>query len=134
MIPRTVIARCLWLAWLAAVLAGCNVLRVPEVPVIVRLEVWNRTLDPMFLLDPDGRVLSVDACGDAVADQFRVNDVTVRTDAGYVFGFGSAGSGAFGSAAQYLVLVAADGESFPTNDRPVALPACQGHPHFQPGV
>jgi hypothetical protein len=33
-----------------------------------------------------------------------------------------------------MVLVAADGESFPTAIEPIAIPPCAGHPNAPPGV
>ena len=125
-----------WLACVGLILAGCgpidSMLRPPDAPAVVRFEVWNRTLDPVFLLDADDRVLSVDACGHAVAEQLRVNKVDVRMDAGIVFSFSGASVAPTG-APQYLVVVAAVGESVPSAQRPVGLPACHGHPNVLPG-
>lgn len=119
----------------AAALAGCSsvdgFLRDLN-PPIVRFEVWNRTLDDVVLTDGDGANLEVPACDHAVADAFRVDQVRVHTKVGYVWGFGSGGDSATGR--QYLVIVAADGESFPTPVMPIVLPACLGHPNAQPGV
>lgn len=118
-------------------LAGCGVIgdlpAGPELPVVVAFEVWNRTQEDAFLIDRAGRRLDVPACGHAAIEAFEVNKVEVRTDRGYVSAFVSAGGGAFRARAQYLVFVAADGESFPATDRPIELPPCRGRPNAQPG-
>lgn len=76
---------------LAAVVAGCGAigdLVNPPRHVLVWLEVWNRTLDPVFLLDQEGRRLDVPAWGHAVAAQFLMNRVEIRTEQGFYFGTG----------------------------------------------
>ena len=113
---------------LATALAGCGVLD-ELASTVVPLEVWNRTLDPMFLVDGEGRRIDVPGCGHADAQSMDVEHVWVHTDVGYVYGFGT-----HGSASQYLVLVAADGESDLTTSPPLSVPPCQGHPNAQPGV
>ncbi len=125
-------------AVVATLLGGCaafgDLPNVPQLPVVVPFEVWNRTEEAVFLLDADGRRLDVPACASAAIDAFRVNRVDVRTDRGYVVAFGSAGDGPLASRPQFLVLVAADGRSFPGDERPVELPPCRGRPNAQPGV
>jgi hypothetical protein len=124
-----------WLALVALTLAGCSsidgFLRDLN-PPIVRFEVWNRTLDDVTLTDANGKRLEVPACEHAEAAAFRVDRVRVHTKVGYVFGFGSGGLEPPGR--QFMVLVAADGESFPTATEPTAIPPCAGHPNSQPGV
>ena len=122
------------LALAMSVLGGCSaiggVLRTPQAHS-VRFEVWNRTLDAVTLTDAAGRRLEVAACDHGVADVFRIDEVRVHTNVGYVWGFGAGGND---PAPQYLVIVAADGESFPTLERPAVRPPCAGHPNAQPGV
>jgi hypothetical protein len=123
------------LVFVTILLAGCSsiddFLRDLD-PPIVRLEVWNRTLDDVTLTDADGRRLEVHACDRAEAAAFRVDMVRVHTKVGYVFGFGSGGLEPGGR--QFMVVVAADGESFPTAEAPLVIPPCAGHPNAQPGV
>ena len=121
------------LALASVMLAACDVVdglvRGPDAPVYGKLEVWNRTTEPLFLVDREGRRLDVPACGHAVAEQFEFHEVRVRHEDGYVLGFGG-GSGT----TQYLVLVARSmamsREEFP----PAALPPCAGRPEVQVGV
>ena len=123
------------LAVLAFTLVGCSEISgfIRDLdPPIVRFEVWNRTLDDVTLTDERGVQLEVPACDHAVAAAFRVDLVRVHTNVGYVFGFGSGGLEPPGR--QFLVLIAADGESFPTATEPVEIPPCAGHPSAQPGV
>ena len=114
------------LATAALLLQGCSLLGRVDLhgPAIVRLEVWNQTLDDVFLVDPAGRLISAPACGHAEPAQIDVSRVELRIDGGRITTFGSAGMGG----PQYLVVVAAEGESFPTEARPVRLPPCAGHP------
>lgn len=122
------------LATLAALtLAGCDAargfLQGPNFPIDVRVEVWNQTLDPVFLVDSDGRRLDVPACGHVVAEQLNMREVRVRTEAGYIMGFG----GAEGPT-HYIVMVADTAaisrEDFP----PTGIPPCQGHMFVQVGI
>jgi len=101
-------------------------------PVIVQLEVWNRTLDPIFLLDQNGQRLDVPACGHAIAAQFQVNQVEVRTEEGFYFGSGTSGAGDAGRP-QSMVITSTPGDAREAVD-PAALPPCEGHPEVQPGV
>jgi hypothetical protein len=117
-----------------SVLGGCSaidgIVRTAQAHS-VQFEVWNRTLDAVTLTDAAGRRLEVAACDRGVADAFRIDEVRVHTKVGYVWGFGSGGND---PGPQYLVIVAEDGESFPTLERPTVLPPCAGHPNAQPGV
>lgn len=119
----------------AAAVAGCSAIsdlaNVPR-PVLVPLEVWNRTLDPVFLLDEDGRRLDVPACGHAVAPEFLLNEVEIRTEEGFYFGTGTTGAGDTGRG-QRLVITATPGDSRAAQD-PLDLPPCEGHPKVQPGA
>lgn len=99
-------------------------------PPIVRLEVWNRTLDDATLTDRNGKRLEVPACGHAIAETFRVDLVRVHTTVGYVFGFASGGEGR----RQYLVLVPGQAESFPSATQPTTFRPCLDHLDSQPGV
>jgi hypothetical protein len=111
------------------VLAGCAAIEgLVQGDPIVLMEVWNQTLDDVFLIDDDGRLISVPACGHAEAALLRVDRVELRTDGGRISTFGSRGV----RGSQFLIVVAAQGESFPSNQRPVALPPCAGHPTVVP--
>jgi hypothetical protein len=113
---------------LGALVAGCGIVGELSSP-IVPLEVWNTTHEPIFLIDEAGRRIDVPACGHADAQLMDVSLVKVRTEVGYVYGFGTRGP-----EKQFLVFVAADGESDLTTIPPVAIPPCQGVPNAQPGV
>ena len=116
---------------LALVVGGCGTIDQMlgrEDAQNTRFEVWNQTLDPVFLVDPKGRILSLDACGHAIANEFDLTSVEVRTEAGAFHTFGAAGNGALPG---YLVIVAT-GESALFTDRPPALPPCEGHPLVPP--
>ena len=114
-------------------IAGCDILqavvRGPDAPIYAKLQVWNTTTEPLFLVDREGRRLDVPACDHAVAEQLDLRDVRVRHEDGYVLGFGG-GTGR----TQYLVLVArsmdVSREEFP----PTAIPPCAGKPEVQVGV
>lgn len=115
----------------ALLLAGCDVVReIVGIEPIAPIEVWNTTTVPIFLVDQDGRRIDVPACGHAEPEELRLDAVEVRTEAGYIYGFGTQPDGAH----QYLVFVAADGASDLTTIPPVAIPPCQGRPNVQVGV
>lgn len=120
------------LTLMALALAGCDlfddVVRGPDAPRYARHEVWNATTEPLFLIDREGRRLDVPACGHAVADQLEVHGIEVRTEAGYVMGFGSGDS-----ETQYVILVARSSDIFHSQVPPVAIPPCQGRPEVQAG-
>jgi hypothetical protein len=94
-----------------------------QAPVVAQMEVWNRTLDDAFLIDPDGRLINVPACGHAGPAPLRVDNAELRIDAGQIASFGNPGAGA----RQYLVIVSTGGDVISSNERPVALPICVGH-------
>jgi hypothetical protein len=122
--------RVLFLCGAILALAGCDVAReVLQVQPIAPIEVWNTTTEPIFLIDDDGRRIDVPACGHAESRELRLDRVQVRTAAGYIYAFGTQPAGA----SQYLVFVAADGESDLTTVPPVAIPPCRGRPNVQVG-
>jgi hypothetical protein len=91
--------------------------------------VWNRTLDPIFLLDQDGKRLDVAACDYAETPIFRMNEYQVFTDDGLWFSGSEGGSGP-APAGRRFVIVARPSE--PLQDVPAVgsappLPACEGH-------
>jgi hypothetical protein len=104
----------------------------PPKPVIVQLQVWNRTLDPIFVVDQNGKRLDVPACGHAIGDQFQVNQLEVRTERGFYFGSGTSGAGD-ANRPQVMVITSTPGDSRAAVD-PATLPPCEGHPEVQPGV
>ncbi|HEY8239744.1 MAG TPA: hypothetical protein VIF63_09945 [Candidatus Limnocylindrales bacterium] len=113
----------------AAVLAGCSLIDdLSRGDPIVEMEVWNQTLDDVALVDDDGRIINVPACGHADAALLRVDRVEIRMDAGRISSFASRGI----RGPQFLVVVANGFDSFPTNQRPAALPPCAGHPTVVP--
>lgn len=122
-------------AALLLTLSGCtsiNSLVNPPKDLVVQLEVWNRTLDPIFLVDQDGERLDVPACGHAIATQFHVNEVEVRTEQGFYFGSGTTGAGDPGRG-QRMVITATPGDATQPGQDPAVLPPCEGHPEVQPG-
>lgn len=120
-------------ATLLLTLSGCtgiNNFVNPPKDLVVQLEVWNRTLDPIFLVDQDGRRLDVPACGHAIAAQFHVNKIEVRTEQGFYFGSGTTGAGDPGRG-QSMVVTATPGDSTQPGGDPAVLPPCEGHPEVQ---
>jgi hypothetical protein len=114
-------------------LAGCDLLdtvvRGPDAPSYAKVEVWNTTTEPLFLLDREGRRLDVPACGHAAADPFEQHMIEVRHEDGYVMGFGSGGG-----ATQYVILLARSMDIQHTEIPPVAIPPCRGTPEVQIGI
>jgi hypothetical protein len=112
----------------AFIAAGCGAFE-RNIPIDVQLDVWNRTLDPIFLVDQLGTRLDVPACGHASAVSFRVNDYKVFAE--NVPWFGGQEGNVSGrpwhrfiisaSAQDPIVLVM---ETAPLPE----LPACEGHP------
>jgi len=106
--------------------AGCGVF---ERPLDVQLDVWNRTLDPIFLVDQLGTRLDVPACDHASAVSFRVNDYKVFAETVLWFGGGEGNVSGLPwhrfivSASPHDPLVSVLGTG-PLPD----LPACEGHP------
>lgn len=125
-------------AGLALALGGCAFIgdfpgRRPP-PVTADLLVYNRTEDDIFLVAADGERLSVPACGDARDASFRIDQVRVRTDIGYIRGFGMDLS--VKGHQLILVEIARSEDAGIPVEGPIAsqLPPCQGHPQVQPGV
>jgi hypothetical protein len=120
------------LAIAVVLLAGCGSFdrSAATDPPIVQVEAWNRTLDDVFLVDGDGRLISIPACGHAEAAPLAVGNAELRMDAGRISTLASRGVGN----PQYLVVVANPGASVPSKQRPVSLPACFGHPAVVPPV
>lgn len=116
---------------LATGLAGCALIGdlpgrgLP--PVTADLSVYNRTEEDIFLVAADGERLSVPACGDARDPSFRIDQVEVRTEAGYIRAFGMGDS--------FLEGLSTFADGIP-EERQVApeLPPCEGHPAVQPGA
>ena len=124
---------------LATGLAGCALIGdlpgggLP--PVTANLSVYNRTEDDIFLVAADGERLSVPACGDARDPSFRIDQVEVRTEAGYIRAFGM-GDGSMEGHQLFLVEIARSEDAGIPVEGAVApqLPPCEGHPQVQPGV
>ncbi|HEV8251810.1 MAG TPA: hypothetical protein VGQ66_00355 [Candidatus Limnocylindria bacterium] len=124
---------------LATGLAGCALIGdlpgrgLP--PVTADLSVYNRTEEDIFLVAADGERLSVPACGDARDPSFRIDQVEVRTEAGYIRAFGMGDSFLEGRQL-FLVEVASTFADGIPEERQVApeLPPCEGHPAVQPGA
>lgn len=117
------------LVLLSLCFASCGIRQPP--PIDVRVEVWNQTLDPIFLVDQQGTRLDVAACGFAAIPSFRINAFQVFTDRGLWFSHEVHGSGlpaqryiisaTPGFLPDYLAEVSA-GEPAPS------LPPCANHP------
>jgi len=123
---------------LVVVLSGCGLMSEllggPPPAVTADLSVYNRTVDDIFLVAADGERLSVPACGDARDDSFRIDQVEVRTEDGYIRAFGM-GDGSMEGHQLYLVEIAKSEDSgIPAEGTvPQVLPLCEGHPAVQPG-
>jgi hypothetical protein len=122
---------------LATALGGCGLIGEltgqSQPQVIADVEVFNRTLEPFFLVAADGERLDVPACGDARDVDFRVERVEVRTDLGHIHTFGWASRGP-GRDRLVLVETERSDEAFPLlGVPPEPLPPCVGHPVDQPG-
>jgi hypothetical protein len=120
------LARVRVLLLVASMVAGCGVF---ERPLDVQLDVWNRTLDPIFLVDQLGTRLDVPACGHASAESFRVNDYKVSTESGLWFG---GGEGNVSGLPSHRFIISASAHdplvSVPGTGPLPELPACEGHP------
>jgi hypothetical protein len=102
-------------------LAGCGAIDGGR---IVPLEVWNRTLEPIFVSDDDGRQIDVPACGHAGPKLLRMDVVMVHGKADRNgLGFHASADGA----PQYLVFAVAPAGLDLTTIRPIDLPPCEGH-------
>lgn len=121
----------------AAFLTACGIddFRNPPAPVVAHLEVFNRTEADIFYVAADGERLDVPACGSATDPTFRVDDVRVRAEDGYIRGFGAGGQELAG---RHLFLVevsrAADSGIPSTEPPPEPLPPCAGVPEVQVGI
>jgi hypothetical protein len=128
-------ARLRWLLVLMAIVAplgGCSLIG-DLVPVSAPLEVFNRTEEVIFLLAADGARLDVPACGHAFAADFRVDQVQVRTELGYIKAFGY-GEPVVAGRQLTLIITARTDEGFPTTEPLLdPLPPCRGHPEVQLG-
>ncbi len=117
----------------AVALGACDmvdtVIRGRDAPVYAKVEVWNTTTEPLFLLDREGRRLDVPACGHAAADPREPHMIAVRHEDGYVMGFGSGGG-----ETQFIILFARSRDIYHSETPPVAIPPCEGTPEVQVGV
>jgi hypothetical protein len=126
-------------AVLGVALAGCGL--IGELPggrppaVTADLSVFNRTQDDIFLVAADGERLSVQACGRARDASFRIDQVMVRTEAGYIRAFGVGDASMEGRQLHLIEIAQSDEAGLPGEGAvPPALPRCEGHPAVQPGV
>jgi hypothetical protein len=119
-------------------LSGCRLLgdlpRIGEPRVTAHLEVFNRTRQDIFYVDTDGRRLDVPACGQAQHPSFRIDNVRVRTEAGYIRGFGNGDSSLEWQRVYVIEVSSAMDSGGPTLGSPDALPPCDGNPEVQVGV
>ena len=101
-------------------------------PIYVQVEVWNRTLDPIYLLDQEGRRLDVPACGHAFAPTFRINEYEVWFEQGR-YSRGSVGGQ--GQPPEYRFLVLSPRQEpvvLVASTAPLPeLPPCEGHPSVE---
>jgi hypothetical protein len=113
---------------LSLCLSGCGWISGPA-PLDVKVDVWNRTLDPIFLVDQLGTRLDVPACGHASAESFRVNAYKVFTESGEWTG-GQEGN-VTGLPWHRFIISASRSDPIDTvtGTGPLPeLPACEGHP------
>ena len=104
-------------------------------PVVAQLEVFNRTESDLFYVAADGEQLDVPACGRASDPTFRIEDVRVRTERGYIRGFGAGGPELEGQHVTLVEVARAAESGIPTLDPPPdPLPPCAGHPEVQVGI
>jgi hypothetical protein len=105
-------------------LSGCG-----PAPIYVQVEAWNRTLDPIFLLDQEGRRLDVPACGHAFAPTFRINEYGVWFEQGRYVGGAVGGQG--GPPNERIFVLSSRQEPVvfvpPSGPLPELTP-CEGHP------
>jgi hypothetical protein len=104
-------------------------------PVVAHLEVFNRTEADLFYVAADGERLDVPACGSASAATFRIESVTVRTEEGYIRGFGAGGPEHDGRHVTLLEVARAVDSTIPSLEPPPdPLPPCAGLPEVQVGI
>jgi hypothetical protein len=130
------VARLVLVAPAVIVMAGCGVLDQLAAPpaVVAEFVVFNRTEADIVYVSADGERLDVPACGRASDPTFRIDDVRVRTDAGYIRGFGSAVPELAGQQVFVVELSRAMDSGVPElGDPPDPLPPCAGRPEVQHG-
>lgn len=113
---------------LSLCLSGCGSIN-GSLPIYKQVEVWNRTLDHIYLLDQDGKRLDVPACGNAAAAGFRVNEWAIWTEQGRYIARQEGGQG---GPPNERIFVLSPRDS-PIMDVPASgplpeLPPCEGHP------
>ena len=105
-------------------LAGCG-----PAPAYAQVEVWNRTLDPIWLIDQDGKRFDVGPCGYAAAASFRVNEYAVWSKAGRYFRSETGGPGPY---RDQRLIVLSPSKNLSMSLAPLDLfppmPPCEGHP------
>lgn len=103
-------------------------------PVVVDLEVFNRTEIDLLYIAADGERLLVPACGSARDMTFRIELVEVRAAGGYVHSFGGGNLEHPGEPLHAVHEADIEGSGFPTaGDPPDPLPPCRGAPQVQRG-
>ena len=102
--------------------------------VVADLEVFNRTQIDIFLIDADGKRLDVPACGSARDRFFRIDNVRVRTESGYIRGFGGGDHVLEGQRVFVIEVPTTWDSTVPTLGSPDRLPPCDGLPQVQVGV
>jgi hypothetical protein len=121
-----------------ALSSGCAVMddvigRPPE--VIAAVDAFNRTEADIFYIAADGERLDVPACGNASDQTFRIDDVRVRTEDGYIRGFGVSAPEFSGQHVFVVEVSHAADSGIPTlGPPPQPLPPCEGLPEVQPGI
>jgi hypothetical protein len=113
---------------LSLCLAGCGSAAGPA-SNFVQIQVWNRTLDPIYLLDHDGKRVNVPACGQAFAPSFHVDQWAVWTDNGRYVARQEGGQ-ARPSVERFFVLSPRQEPivDVSASDPLPSLPPCEGHP------
>ena len=110
----------------AVAMAGCGLV---ERPIMIQVEVWNRTLDPIWLIDQDGRRLDVPACGHAFAPTFRINEYGVWFEQGRYLAGGVGGQGVPPNERIFVLSPRQEAVVFVPASGPLPeLPPCEGHP------
>ncbi len=125
-------------AALSVFLSGCALidqLSDDTSPIVADIEVFNRTTSDIFYIAADGKRLDVPACGSASDPTFRIDAVRVRTEEGYIRGFGY-GRPELAERRLFVVEVARARDSgIPQpGPPPEPLPPCDEPPEVQAGV